>query len=861
MEKDFEAIIVSHTHWDREWYLPYQKFRAKLINVMDEIIEILNKSEKFKSFTLDGQTVILEDYLEIKTERRKDIENLVKKERLLIGPWYIQMDEFLEGDEAIIRNLLIGIKIALEFGKVMLIGYVPDSFGHIAQLPQILQGFNIDSFIFTRGMGDEGEKLKTEFIWYAPDGSKVLAIHLLKGYCNADLEMVYLLGKTREQICKNPKEALMLFDWLKSELLPKASTNCILLMNGCDHRSIQSEIPIIIEELNKIFGKNIIKHGNLLDYVKRIKEANINLEAYQGELRGARYHPILPGVFSSRLYLKQENTLSQILLQYYAEPLATFAWILGYEYPYDLLLKAWKYLIQNHAHDSICGTCIDEVHRENFLKFSWVKQIAEYIIENSIKFIASKIKFENTKNNSAIFVYNPLNWERSEVVEVKISKPKEKYFEIKDTNGKSIPYQIIKIEKNKINIIFIAENVPPCGYKIFLITPSEKPLVFQSTLKYNMNEIENDFFKIKANPEKGGSLTIFDKRNNRIYDNMNILEDDGDNGDEYYFSYVSPTFSSNKLKASIKIIEKGPVRITLRIKNDFILPKRINENGNRSYEKTICPIIMDISLYSKIPRIDIKGKINNKAKDHRLRAIFSTGFKNEDVKYSFAHDQFYVIKRPIKIQKGEKWIDKPPTTHPQRFFVCIDNGVSGLMIANKGLPEYEIIERDKVYIALTLLRCIGWLSRNEKIGPIIRTPEAQCLGINKFEYSIIPYDNNWLENGAYKEAYNFNIPLIAYEVEVKNGKLPMEKSFIKIHSDKLILTAIKKAENEDAIIVRFYNISNEKILSNIKIFPEVKRLYITNLNEESLIEVKSQNGFKIDAEPYKIVTIKGYKNF
>jgi mannosylglycerate hydrolase len=163
MKKDFEAIIVSHTHWDREWYLPYQKFRAKLINVMDEIIEILNKSEKFKSFTLDGQTVILEDYLEIKTERRKDIENLVKKERLLIGPWYIQMDEFLEGDEAIIRNLLIGIKIALEFGKVMLIGYVPDSFGHIAQLPQILQGFNIDSFIFTRGMGDEGEKLKTEF--------------------------------------------------------------------------------------------------------------------------------------------------------------------------------------------------------------------------------------------------------------------------------------------------------------------------------------------------------------------------------------------------------------------------------------------------------------------------------------------------------------------------------------------------------------------------------------------------------------------------------------------------------------------------------------------------------------------------
>ncbi|MEM2083147.1 MAG: glycosyl hydrolase-related protein [Nitrososphaerota archaeon] len=861
MNKDFEAIIVSHTHWDREWYLPYQKFRAKLIKVMDEVIEVLNRDEKFKSFTLDGQIAILEDYLEIKPERRKEIENLVKKDRLLIGPWYIQMDEFLEGDEAIIRNLLIGIKIASEFGKAMLAGYVPDSFGHISQLPQILQGFNIDSFIFTRGMGDEGEKLKTEFIWYAPDGSKVLAVHLLKGYCNADLEMTHILGKSREEIRKNPKEALALFEWLKSELLPKSSINCILLMNGCDHRSIQSEIPFIIEELNRIFRKDIIKHGSLLDYIKRIKEANIKLESYQGELRGARYHPILSGVFSSRIYLKRENTSSQILLQYYAEPLATFAWILGYEYPYDLLLKAWKYLIQNQAHDSICGTCIDEVHRENCLRFSWIKQIAEYIIKNSIKFIASKIKLENTKTNSAIFVYNPLNWERSEIVEVKISKLTGKYFEIKDINGKSIPFQIIKIEKDKINIIFVAENVPPCGYKIFLITPSEKPPFFQSTLKYNMNEIENEFFKIKANPEEGGSLTIFDKRDSRIYDNVNILEDDGDNGDEYYFSYVPPTFSSNKLKALIKIVEKGPIRATLRIKIDFILPKEIDEKNNRSPEKIKCPIIMDVSLYPKVPRIDIKGKINNKAKDHRLRALFPTIFNIKDVKYSFAHDNFYVVKRPIIPEKGKNWVEPPSTTHPQRFFVCIDNGINGLMIANKGLPEYEIIEREQLYIAITLLRCVGWLSRSEKIGPIIQTPEAQCLGINKFEYSIIPYNKHWFESGAYKEAYNFNIPLIAYEVEVKNGILPLEKSFIKIHPDKLILTTIKKAENEDAIVVRFYNISDEKFLSHINIFPEIKKLYITDLNEKPLMEVKSQNEFKINIDPYKIVTIKGYENF
>ena len=857
MSEDYQAIIVSHTHWDREWYLPYQRFRARLLHIMDEILEVLDKDEKFRSFTLDGQTAILEDYLEIKPERRKEIERLVKEGRLFVGPWYIQMDEFLEGDEALIRNLIIGLRMAKEHGGAMPVGYVPDSFGHIAQLPQLLRGFDIDSFIFTRGMGDEGEKLKTEFIWRAPDGSEVLAVHLLKGYCNADLEMAHLLGKSREKIREDPKEALPMLEWLKSELLPKASTNYILLMNGCDHRSIQQEIPVIIERVNKLLGREVLMHGSLVDYVESIKRANVKLGLYQGELRGARYHAILAGVLSSRLYLKRENILAQTILQYYAEPLATYAWMLGYRYPSGLLLKAWKYLIQNQAHDTICCTCIDEIHRENVLRFLWVKQIAEAIIEDSLNFISKGVKTTCKEAKAAVLVFNPLNWSRSEVVKARISKPTTRYFEIKAPDGQSMPYQIISADSSKISLVFMAEDVPPCGYKTFAIVESEKPPEFSFHLRCGENELENEILKVSIDPENGGSMSAVDKRSGRVYKNLNELEDEGDAGDEYYSFPTPPTVISKGVKASIEVIERGPVKATLKVKLDMLIPRELNEKGDRRSDYVPCPIAMNISTYLKIPRIDISGEINNQAKDHKLRAIFPTNLRIEDgATKSFAHDQFHVTKRPIIPPKGENWIDHPPTTHPQRFFVDINNGATGLMVANKGLPEYEVRKQGCLQILLTLLRCVGWLSRDEKIGPIIPTPGAQCLGTNRFEYSIIPHDGDWLESRAYKEAYNFNMPLIAFETGVHEGNLPPERHFLEIYPDKLVLTAVKKSQDEDALVVRFYNISDEEISGRIKFFQAVEDLWISTLDEKSLAKVEPENGFKIDIKPYKIVTLK-----
>ena len=204
--KPIEAVLVAHTHWDREWYLPFQQFRARLVGVVDYIMELLERDERFTSFTLDGQSVILEDYLEIRPENQARLRALVGAGRLVAGPWYVLPDEFLTSEEAILRNLLLGQVIARRFGHSMDVGHVPDPFGHIGQLPQILRGFGIESAMFSRGMGDEGETLGAEFRWRGPDGSEVLGCGSLSTTAVSRLRAVSTRGsRMNDSVPKRPE--------------------------------------------------------------------------------------------------------------------------------------------------------------------------------------------------------------------------------------------------------------------------------------------------------------------------------------------------------------------------------------------------------------------------------------------------------------------------------------------------------------------------------------------------------------------------------------------------------------------------------------------------------------------------------
>jgi len=178
-------VIVAHTHWDRDWYLVFNEYRAKLVKLTDSLLNILETDRNFRNFTFNGQTVVLEDYLEVKPTKRPLLEKYVKNGRISVGPFYILPDEFLVSAESIVRNTMLGHQIAQQFGRIMKAGYIPDPFGHIAQMPQILAGFGINSLIFARGFGNEFSDLglKIDFEWQAPgNAASVLGIQLVEGY-------------------------------------------------------------------------------------------------------------------------------------------------------------------------------------------------------------------------------------------------------------------------------------------------------------------------------------------------------------------------------------------------------------------------------------------------------------------------------------------------------------------------------------------------------------------------------------------------------------------------------------------------------------------------------------------------------
>ena len=348
--------VISHTHWDREWYLPFEVFRIELVELIDNLLDILEQNRDF-IFHLDGQTIILQDYLEIKPHKKEQIKKFIKSRNILIGPWYVLSGQFLTSGESTVRNLLYGIKDAKDSGGVMMVGYCPDQFGQIAQLPQIFKGFNINSAIIGRGIQDS----IAEHNWYGLNGESILAISLTHWYNNAQ---------------RFPKEETHKYIDKIFETQAKTSlSKHILLMNGCDHLSVQGNLSKVLKSVSQN-QKWQLKQNSLPEAIKNITNKG-NYPICFGELRSDNNKYILAGTLSSRVYLKLLNYKCQTMLEKVIEPLAAMFSINTVKtprrgvsaYPYDEIKYAWKLLIQNHAHDSICGCSVDEVHMEMETRF------------------------------------------------------------------------------------------------------------------------------------------------------------------------------------------------------------------------------------------------------------------------------------------------------------------------------------------------------------------------------------------------------------------------------------------------------------------------------------------------------------
>jgi alpha-mannosidase len=376
--------------------------------------------------------------------------------------------------------------------------------------------------------------------------------------------------------------------------------------------------------------------------------------------------------------------------------------------------------------------------------------------------------------------------------------------------------------------------------------------------------MENEFLMVQILPD--GTLSITDNDTGEAYDDCNAFEDGGDVGDEYNYAYPlrDRIVSSVGLPATIELVEQGPLRVMYKVSKTLLIPKCATpDRQGRSQETVEMPITSYISLSTEAKRVDITTEIDNTAKDHRLRVLFPSGIQTE---YSYAEGHYDVVKRPVALPDPNEYpLEKPCPTHPQRSFVDVTDGDCGLAVINKGLPEYEVKNDAFRTIALTLLRGVDSISRDDLLtrpggnaGWSYQTPDAQCLGKHTFHYAVAPHDGTWQDRIIHREAHQHNVPCRVVQTTSHQGDLPQELSFASAYPASLIISAIKRAESEDALIVRVYNASDEETTGELRVFQKIVSAILTNLHEKQLEEItpNSEHTVTIQARPWEVKTVK-----
>lgn len=694
-----QVIAYLHTHWDREWYREFEVFRMRLLRVFDNVLDLLSKN-RIPCFYFDGQTSALDDYLEMRPENRDLILTLIKQKKLFIGPFYCLVDEFLTDKTVFSKNLEIGLKEAQKYGCKDFIGYLADTFGHSQNIPDILRDFGIDKCIVWRGCGD----FPSEFSWCGMD-----TVNLVRGYFN-DIFSI-----------KEPVEKKA--ELLKSNLdkIAAKSGNVLLLPIGADHLGVERDIDDQIKAVNELLKNDYyIRLGSPFDYFKRVENRFKEFE-WNDEIRDNSKTFTLQGCYSSRLDLKRENVESTYLLD-----LASRFVKQQRETAYDTTLEyAYKMLIQNQAHDSICGCSTDDVHLENLTRYKKIKQIANTIIDE-LKF---KNHFEQKKiiNLSDRYFSGVIEFKSSQVIEgydkINFKKGFDKYL-LTDTQRIPVTEDYTNIYTYLANV----ENLKPDEVEFLM------PAISPSDLKLTNNSIENSFMRLSV--EEG-----------RIFINgiEFALIDFADLGDSYNFG---PKPDDNG--TVLKVIRTKPVlnttsRIALKI----------------DFEGAWDVISLVVCLDKNAAFLHFKFDWINSQKNHLLTAVF---YLKNSIREVFSEDMNLLIKRNFdpdydirKNLPNVRGIEVKNNTAPMQRGFLIDEDGNNLGVVTKGLTQYEVF-KNKIY--LPILRATGVISnpqnpgRTTPAGPPIEVNSLQQIGRNTAEFYVF-FGNQNAFNDVLIQAYNY----------------------------------------------------------------------------------------------------------
>lgn len=869
--------------------MTFAKFRMKLVDLIDRFFRILEKDPDY-IFHLDAQTVVLEDYLEIRPENEELLKRYIASGNLQVGPWYLQNDFYLTDGESTIRNLMFGTELAEKFGKCAKTGYAPDQFGHITQIPQILGGFGIDNYIFGRGFreleraadetqektcGTQEKKLPAEFEWVGADGTKCLAIHLKQWYNNA------------QHIPAETELAQLLLDINEKRFEGLNVSPYVLLMNGVDHLEPQADVLEVIEMLRKA-GRDI-QQTSLDEYISLVREAvsGKELPQYRGALNLGTDYDLLKGCWSSRIYLKSWNVRTEDLLEHKLEPLYSYLVESGFEnvYPADEMRYLWKSLLKNHPHDSICGCSRDGVHRHMEDSFERISEMGEELLARGMKLACSHSGHEmGGPQNYCVTVFNPTERMLSGVVEAElnfISSESVESFALFDYNGAPAEYEIVSrredlldvfsplnlpgvLDVDKTHIRFFAKDIPPFTAKTYAIVPNESGLERRPLQE---TALENEYYRISM---ESGSLQIFDKRTGRTYSDPVRVEDAADKGDAYVYRrshsasvLVTPEFSE---------ISAGAFSGSVAGEAVYDCPECYDFEADCRSEKTVkCTVRIAVSLMEGSDLIRVSYEIENAARDHRIRFLLSSGITEGEL---VTDSPFDCAVRHAK----ESCVETESDTHHNASFVQVSDETGAFAVFTEGQHEAE---RGEGVLAFTVLRATGVINRDAKTfrkagGVCWDVPENQCLrtvsgrlGIvygkkesgatllwrgKEFRFGLLSHADSFDRkkySGGRFAVQSAELEKLYYHDDCYEGKVTLPAPFFGLDSTEIAVSCCKGSA-KGGTVVRFVNLSDQNVKT---ILTARGKIYITALSEREE-HFAGEKSCRLSFSPKQIITVR-----
>jgi mannosylglycerate hydrolase len=904
MTRKLTAYVVPHTHWDREWYQPFEVFRARLIDVVDRTLALLqDPTRDYRRFTLDGQAVVLDDYLAVRPERADEIAAQVAAGRLRVGPWFVLADEYLVSPEALVRNLREGARIAARFGGAMGVAYTPDSFGHIAQLPLLAHGFGLRAIVFERGVGDEGERLGSEFRWRAADGrTEVLTVHLIGTYSAATalghLDWEYQDAYDPERAVRQLNAALYGPDageaafptWLRDALERLSGGigaysrhGAVLLLNGSDHLFPQENLPEVIALANDRIETVRFVHADVEEYIDHPRPATENLELHEGEFRRGRYHHVLSGVWSTRTDLKIANHGCETLLERYAEPLAAAARTLRGHDDRALLRHAWRTLLLNHAHDSICGCSVDAVHREMHTRFDLVRQTGEELCRRAIGALTAHV------HERAEAIFEPLPEATDRVIHGTLTVPagEGERVTLHDERGARLADQR-RIERAPapgrsdaaIDVIHYAAAVAttPLGLSLVHVRHDPDAAALASadrvTLERDANghRMANRALTLTLGDDgaitlSGGGVTL---------PLALALDDEGDAGDAYDFSPVpgDARRTTTTPDGPVVALARGPLHAALAFDLTLTIPEGLADDRRTRLGATPLTARVTLTLDAFDPHVGVAVALHHTQRDHRLRLRLVTPLRTSTVA---SDGHWLLLERPIRPEAAPHHYQQPiPTVH-QRRFSALSDGERGVALLARGLPEAEAFATEHGSdLSVTLLRAVGWLSRDDLLsrpqgaGPALPTPEAQCPGERHFALALLPFAGDLNDPRLHHAAERFIAPARPFPAGPRDPRPDLKPEGERATPDAaaalpwrveltppLTLSALAPAETGEGAIVRLSNPTRAPLSGTLRIAPAPLSATLVRLDETPLaaLAVGDDGIVTLDVAPAEVVTV------